>query len=289
MAREEREKTDCILTTILSRVEELSEVLSPSEDNTGTSTMSAVNAEVSRAFNRGWQPNTSTQQSGNQSDGRNSTVVNASSVPSVSSVSTRSVPTGVQQPRNNPTLAGRQRRFFPALNYNKRFLNNSTSRRQAKKKKCPSGPFIRDIILLARPNVNIVPRQGARVQLMENGHIISGFEMMKEWKDYDVELHIREAFGDKLPDGVDIEILVSVHNTLHVPSLPPNQTLSGFMVHKVFKDKPIYIRPAVQILQCLEKKGRKNVDHIHDELTAIKVSLFCLMCHYGHTSVFRIM
>ena len=70
MAREEREKTDCILTTILSRVEELSEVLSPSEDNTGTSTMSAVNAEVSRAFNRGWQPNTSTQQSGNQSDGR---------------------------------------------------------------------------------------------------------------------------------------------------------------------------------------------------------------------------
>ena len=115
-----------------------------------------------------------------------------------------------------------------------------------------------------------MPRQGARVQLMESGHIICGFELQKEWKDYDVELHIREAFGDKLPESVDMEILVSVHNTLHTPSLPPNQTLSGFMVHKVFKDKPIYIRPAVQILECFERKGKKIiVEHIRDE--SIKV------------------
>ena len=87
-----------------------------------------------------------------------------------------------------------------------------------------------------------------------------------------MQLHIREALGDKLPDSVDIEILVSVHNTLHTPSLPPNQTLSGFMVHKVFKDKPIYIRLAAQIIECLERKGRKHiVDHIHEELTAINV------------------
>lgn len=91
---------------------------------------------------------------------------------------------------------------------------------------------------------------------MESGHIICGFELMKEWKNYDVEMHTRNAFGDKLADDVDIEILMSVHNTLHPPSLPPKQTLSGFMVYKVFKDKPIYIRPSVQILACLEKMGK---------------------------------
>ena len=223
-------------------MEELSEVLSPSEDKARMSTISTVNEEVSRVFNRERQPNI--EQSGNQSNGRNGVISSASTVAStVPFVWTRSVPPGAQRPLNSLT-----RRYFPALNYNKRFLNSSSSRRQAKKKKCPSGPFIRDLILLAGPDVNIVPRQGVRVHLMENGHIIYGFEFLKEWKAYDVELHIREAFGDKLPHSVDIEILVSVHNTLHMPSLPPNQALSGFMVHKVFKDKPIYIRPAAQIL-----------------------------------------
>ena len=126
---------------------------------------------------------------------------------------------------------------------------------------------------VAGPDVNIVPRQGARVQLMENGHIICGFELLKEWKNYDVEMHIRSAFVDKLPDDVDIEILMSVHNTLHTPSLPPNQTPSGFMVHKVFKDKPIYVRPSVQILEYLEKKRRKDVMVDHNMVDQCSVLL----------------
>jgi hypothetical protein len=46
------DSTDRLLANILSRVEELSDVLSPSEDDARPSTMSTVNEEVSRAFNR---------------------------------------------------------------------------------------------------------------------------------------------------------------------------------------------------------------------------------------------
>ena len=49
------DSTDRLLANILSRVEELSDVLSPSEDDARPSTMSTVstvNEEVSRAFTR---------------------------------------------------------------------------------------------------------------------------------------------------------------------------------------------------------------------------------------------
>ncbi|XP_046847695.1 uncharacterized protein LOC124441291 [Xenia sp. Carnegie-2017] len=92
----------------------------------------------------------------------------------------------------------------------------------------------------------------------------TGFQLMKEWKGYEVEMHVRNAFGDKLKDhNIDIEIVMSVHNTLHPPCLAPNQTLNGFMVHKVFKDKPIYVRPSVQILEPLSNRINKP-EHLND-------------------------
>ncbi|XP_046861480.1 uncharacterized protein LOC124454769 [Xenia sp. Carnegie-2017] len=57
---------------------------------------------------------------------------------------------------------------------------------------------------------------------------------------------------------------MSVHNTLHPPCLAPNQTLNGFMVHKVFKDKPIYVRPSVQILEPLSNRINKP-EHLNDQ------------------------
>ena len=39
---------------------------------------------------------------------------------------------------------------------------------------------MRDVILLTSPDVNSVPRQVKRVRLMENGHVISGFQLQKE-------------------------------------------------------------------------------------------------------------
>lgn len=243
--------TSHIINGILSRVGELSEVLSGESGESPRA--SAVNDEVSQAFNRGRRPETNNTQHLTSTNIANTARANTSMITAPSPVS-------------NP------RRYFPALNYNRRFLSSSNSQRQAKKKKVPSGPFIRDIILLSGPEVNVVPRQSVKVQLMESGHIIYGFQLMKEWKDFDVEINIRSAFGEKLADNVDIEILMSVHNTLHPPCIPPNQTLNGFMVHKVFKDKPIYIRPSIQMLTPPVKRTRKQVDFLNeDDLVVMQV------------------
>ena len=40
-----------------------------------------------------------------------------------------------------------------------------------------------------------------------------------------------------------LKVLMPVHSRLMAPVLAPGQVLSGFLLHKVFKDKPVYIRP----------------------------------------------
>ena len=107
---------------------------------------------------------------------------------------------------------------------------------------------MRDVILLTGPDINSVPRQGKRVWLMENGHVISGFQLQKEWSECVLEACLKEAFEEKIPDGVDFEILIPVHRTLVKPTLAPGQVLNGVMVHRIFKEKPIYIRPLEQIM-----------------------------------------
>ena len=52
-------------------------------------------------------------------------------------------------------------------------------RGKGKGKSVVKGPFIRDMILLTGPDINSVPRQGKRVWLMENGHVISGFQLQR--------------------------------------------------------------------------------------------------------------
>lgn len=244
-----------LINNILARVEELSEVISPFREN---SELSSINEEVARSFNRGGRGHDINLQ---QSTAMSSTGTSFATVSSI-------------EPRQ----------YFPAMKHNKRILNSSSSSRkkQSKMKKGPSGPFIRDIVLLSGPNVNAVPCQSARVNLVENGHIILGFQLMKEWKGYEVEMHVRNAFGDKLKDhNIDIEIVMSVHNTLHPPCLAPNQTLNGFMVHKVFKDKPIYVRPSVQILEPLSNRINKP-EHLNDQedLCIVQVCLSCLPFHF---------
>ena len=94
-----------------------------------------------------------------------------------------------------------------------------------KKPKQQSGPFLRDVVLLTGPSDKIVPRQGARVWLSEHGHILTGFEFYKEWKDCQVEIAIKEAFNEKIPDHTDFEILMSVHSALVTPTLAPGQKM----------------------------------------------------------------
>ena len=106
---------------------------------------------------------------------------------------------------------------------------------------------MRDVILLTAPDISSVPRQGKRVWLMENGHVISGFQLQKEWSECVVEACLKETFEGKIPDGVDFEILKPVHSTLVRPTFAPGQVLNCEVVHIIIKEKPIYIRPLKQI------------------------------------------
>ena len=103
--------------------------------------------------------------------------------------------------------------------------------------------------MLTGPNDKIVPRQGNRVWLSEHGHILTGFQFYKEWNAAQVKIAIKEAFEDKIPSHTDFEILASVHSSLVVPTLAPGQSgLDGVMVHRIFKAKPVYVRPVHQIV-----------------------------------------
>ena len=113
----------------------------------------------------------------------------------------------------------------------------------------PSGVFSRDVILVTGPEDEDVPRQGNRVFLQENGHVIMAFPFMKEWSDIEVELKIKEAFQDTIPPLVDFELLQSVHTKLLKPTLAQGQYLTGAMIHRIFQNKPVYVRPTQQILK----------------------------------------
>ena len=107
---------------------------------------------------------------------------------------------------------------------------------------------------------NSVPRQGMRVWLMENSDVISGFQWQKEWSECVVEACLKEAFKEKIPDGVDFEILMPVHSSLVKPTLAPGQVLNGLMVHTIFKEKPIYIRPSEQICDISSFSMRRSLE-----------------------------
>ena len=147
---------------------------------------------------------------------------------------------------------------------NFRTANYRSSRGGKRNGATPSGSFSRDVILLSGPNDEDVPRQGNRVFLQESGHVIMAFPFQKEWSDLEVELKIREAFQDMIPRLVDFEILQSVHTKLLKPTLAQGQYLTGAMIHRIFRDKPIYVRPTQQILK--PPKQRKTHDDLDEQV-----------------------
>ena len=73
---------------------------------------------------------------------------------------------------------------------------------------------------------------------------------------------ICNAFEEKIPKDVDIEILQSVHTSLHTPSLAPGQFLTGFVMSKIFgNSKPVYIRPSKKILFQPDEIERNRQQH----------------------------
>lgn len=118
------------------------------------------------------------------------------------------------------------------------------------------------MIPLTGPDDADVPRQGNRVFLQENGHVIIPLPLMKEWSDFELDIKICEAFQDIIHKQIDFELLQSVHTKLLKPTLAPGQYLTGALVHRIFRDKPVYVHPNQQILKPL--KQRKHADDQDD-------------------------
>ena len=127
----------------------------------------------------------------------------------------------------------------------------SHNRRQRSVSAIDNKPFLRDLILLGGPQDAVVPRQGARLALMESGHIITGCRFSRGQSEAQVETTIVEAYEGKIPVGVDIELLTSMHMTLVKPSLVPGQNgIDGMILQRSYKNKPVYIRPDRRLIDA---------------------------------------
>lgn len=128
-----------------------------------------VEGEVSRIFRRSTaQPSPS--------------ICASSFTSTVSNVITASTSTADQQGPSNSTNSTLNPHFRLSYNFNNsRVRQNTRKKGKAKSDKAPNGPFIKDVILLGGPGHEIVPRQGARLWLMENGHVVAAGTFRKEW------------------------------------------------------------------------------------------------------------
>lgn len=146
-----------------------------------------------------------------------------------------------------------------------------TTSRGRKKDKGVAGPFTKDVILLSGPEDDTVPRQGSRVWLMENQHILCGVQLRKEWDSTKLISFFKNLFPSKLMDSDEIEILLSVHFKLLPPTLAPGQLFTGFVLQKIFKDKPIYIRPSRQILEMNPEEPAAKKEKLDDEQFEVNI------------------
>ena len=136
---------------------------------------------------------------------------------------------------------------------NMRRIRNGTNRSRSRARpRSEKTQFLCDLVLLNGPDSNNVPSQGTRVLLMENGHVLSACPFSKDMNEVQVEATILEAFPDKIPPLTDIEILTSVHTKLVKPTLAPGQAgINEIILHRLFKNKPVYVRPSRVLLQDL--------------------------------------
>ena len=226
-----------VVRQLLSRLDELSsEISSQNVENAG------VESEVRNVFNGNRRPVSS----------NNTNYIHRSSA------CAPRVQTG--QPIGGQTLqrsAPNRLVFMARRNFSGQRPSNS-SRKPKKPNAIDSRPFMRDLILLAGPETNVIPRQGTRLALMENGHVITGCKFTKGMNAAQVLITIVEAFDGKIPQGVDIEIMMSMHTKLVAPTLAPGQLgIDGAILQRLFQTKPIYVRPSKQILATTDLVGEE--------------------------------
>lgn len=148
----------------------------------------SVEGEMSRIFRRGSaQPFLSIYNN------------NANFTSTVSNVITTSTSTAAQQGpsiRTNSTLTPC---FRPSYNFNNSMAGQNTRKKgKAKSDKAPNGPLIKDVILLGGPDHENVPLQGARLWLMENGHVVAAATFRKEWDEKALHYFLKLLFASKL-------------------------------------------------------------------------------------------
>ena len=129
-------------------------------------------------------------------------------------------------------------------------------RGKGKGKSVVKGPFIRDMILLTGPDINSVPRQGKRVWLMENGHVISGFQLQRVvrvcgwglrersfWRENSRWCRFRDSHARPQYLGETDSCCWSSN---------------GVMVHRIFKE--IYITPLEQICHVSSFSRKRSLE-----------------------------
>lgn len=263
-----------ILTQIVQQIGDLSQALTNdqlSEVNNGNLASNSTIEEEVRSVFTGHRPNATVPLSSSE--------VVESQTPSDITAAQGQLPVSSRTPLYNVRRHFNNQRTAITTNRNRRSSRSRATssaalsyRTSRQGRRGTIGPFTRDLILLAGPDDKRVPRQGTKVFLQERGHIINAFQFMKGWTAIEVILQIAEAFKDKIPAGVDFEILHSVHTTLVTPTLASGQNLNGSVMCRIFRDnKPVYVRPSMQILkeECVNVEQQPLLDDTSDRFEDI--------------------
>ena len=237
-----------ILRQLVNRIEELSQAISPPDSDSNNDT---INGEVCRIFT-----------------GATNEVSRAAAVTGPAPVAATRGRGQVPRARQPYPTSSREERlpirhnnFAVRCHFaNQRPSATSSRRRGNRATAVDNRPFLRNLVLLSGPEDTIVPRQRARLLLIEHGHGITACRFTKNLTPAQVEINIIEAFDGKIPAGVEIELLMSVHTSLVAPTLAPGQCgIDGVILHRLFKQKPVYVRPSCQLLDArVESQVRNN-------------------------------
>ena len=101
-------------------------------------------------------------------------------------------------------------------------------------------PFLRNLVLLSGPENTVVPRQGTRLLLTDNGYAITAWRLTKNLTPAQGKINSIEAFDSKIPDGFEIELLISVHTSKVAPKSPPG--IDGVIQRRLFTLKHVYVQ-----------------------------------------------
>ncbi|XP_030604857.1 uncharacterized protein LOC115793852 [Archocentrus centrarchus] len=103
-------------------------------------------------------------------------------------------------------------------------------------------------------------KQGLKLWLHKHGHILSAFEFQKAWDYQTIVQHIKDGFGERIPEDVSLDFLMACGSKLVSPKLQDGQELNGMLIPKVFKNKALYVRQSRTLLSDSEEDN--ELSHI---------------------------